>query len=424
MKISIITLACLCTCLDGYILIFLGYNSSILNKEWNWDARYIPLLDVIYHLFTALGSLASCFTSYRNNSEGLNYAIIFNFLAFLFSFALMYVHSFFEYMIIFIVICLSNGHLQNMAVNWTVQKFDPQSRAVFFVFAECFNHVGKLIFASVLYANSEMISQGHLSITVFPILGLIMIQVVTNIVLLNVMKEKARMKKRLADESVKHGLTKPEIKFSVAQIIGKPLQKLFSSSYRDQTYMFMFLNASLGIVFFSVVTVFPHLNNQLTHSDLFDEIFTSKIFHTIFSTFLPLIFIFRDITRKRLLIATFLINIVLNIFVVSNIYNSSLNLHIFRFVWNLSYMTLNLYCCEVPKSIMNFASSFMYLIFRLGCIFGMFTVDKLISVSIYLPITLNFIILIGNIFLTLNLSVETHMKPLKEIETEMFKEYI
>jgi hypothetical protein len=420
MKMSIITLACLCTCLDGYILIFLGYNSSILNKEWNWDARYITILDVLFHMLTAVGSLSSTLTSYRSNVGGLNYAILFNSLALLFSFALIYVHSFFEYVLIFSIICLSNGHLQNICVNLIVQKFHPQSRAFFYVFTECFNHVGKLIFASILYANNDIIEQGHLSITVCPILGFILIQIVTNIVLLTAMKEKARMKKRIGNENK---VLKAKPSFSFYEIIGKPLQKLFSNSFRDQTYMYIFLNLTIGIQFFSVVTVFPHLNNQL-HSDLSDEIFTSKTFHTIFSIFLPFIFIFKDVTRKKLLITTFLINLLLSISVVSNIYNSVLTLHIFRFIWNLSFMTLNLYCSEVPKSIMNFSSSFMYMIFRLGCIFGMFTIDKLITISIYLPISLNFIILIGDIILTLNLSVETHMKPLREIENEMFKEYI
>jgi hypothetical protein len=387
------------------------------------DSNYITILDIIYHLITTSGCFVSTFTSHNSNKIGLNYAIIFNLMAFLSAMSLLRVESFFQYDLIFSIICISNGHSQNMGINLIVQKFDAHSRAVFYIFTECFSHIGKLIFAWILYNNSEALASGRLSITVFPILALVALQAGANLFLLNAMKEKASVKKKLNDESHKVLKTKHGRENSFKEIVGKPLSQMFSSGHRKQSYYLMLLNLTLGLQYYSVTTVFPRLMVH-TDADLSEEIFTSKIMHTILAIFLPLLFAFPAVTRKKLLITTLTINFILNLFIVFGFSNSALILHIFRFIWNISFLTLNLYCSEVPKTIMNFSSSFFYLFYRFGCIVGIFSIVKLISFSIYLPIVINFIIIMMDIVMTRDLSHETHMKPLKEIEAEMYKDFI
>ena len=48
-QLCVASLTCLSTCLDGYLLIFIGYNNSILNRKWNLSATHMLLLEIIYH---------------------------------------------------------------------------------------------------------------------------------------------------------------------------------------------------------------------------------------------------------------------------------------------------------------------------------------------------------------------------------------
>jgi hypothetical protein len=155
------------------------------------------------------------------------------------------------------------------------------------------------------------------------------------------------------------------------------------------------LNLSLGIQFFSMINVFPLLKTKSLV--LVEEIYLSKLYHTIFLLFLPLLFLFKSATRKFLLCFTFLTSLILNALILCSIYDSSIFIHLFRFIWNVCYIT----------------------IFKISCVIEIMTIEKLISISIYLPILFNIVIIIGDILLVNKLQLETHKKSIEDIEIEI-----
>ena len=192
-----------------------------------------------------------------------------------------------------------------------------------------------------------------------------------------------------------------------------------NKSNKDHTYKLSILNISLGIQFFSMINVFPHLSDSVYFfSNLVDEIFFSKLIHTILLTTLPMILLSKFAKRKYILFVTFSLNLVLNFFIIFGMFNAILMVHAFRFLWNVSFISINLYTAEaINKKYRNMNTSFMYFIFKVSCLVEIFTIDRLISISIYIPIFFNIILLILDLFVTKNLECESHFLTLEEIES-------
>jgi hypothetical protein len=325
-----------------------------------------------------------------------------------------------------------------------VKQFSHKRRASVYGLAYIFTQFGKFLFALIIYNYNDQVMKGQLLITVIPIFILLIGQILINMILISKMNEKAEgdlkeNKKKLKEsQDNKEGFTtlidiniankihlnvkndKYDNDNSLLGIFIEPISKLFSSKIRSHTFNLICLNMSLGIQFFSMVNVFPHLNNKYIFTFLVEDIFFSKTLHTIFLLFLPFIFLWKDLTRKTLLFTTFTLNLFLNILIVLNLFNASLIIHMFRFVWNVCFITINLYCAEaICKKLRGVNTSVMYLIFKISCAIEILTIDQFISISLYLPIIFNIIILLGNMLLVSRLDIETHMKPLKEIEKEI-----
>jgi hypothetical protein len=100
-------LCCLCTLLDGFILIFIGYNTSILTRENKWETNKIIFIDIIYHLVSALGGIFSICTSGKSNMRGLFFGLCMLLSSFFASFYIIEIKNFSAYLMIFFVICMS-----------------------------------------------------------------------------------------------------------------------------------------------------------------------------------------------------------------------------------------------------------------------------------------------------------------------------
>jgi len=202
-------------------------------------------------------------------------------------------------------------------------------------------------------------------------------------------------------------------------IIFKQIKDLFSiAPNSEHSFKLSILNISLGIQFFSMINVFPHLsNNCYFFSNLVDEIFYSKFIHTIFLSFLPLILLCRYSTRKAIMYITLFLNLSLNCFILLGIFNAILVVHIFRFLWNVSYININLYSAEAINSkYRNINTSFMYLLFKMSCLVEILTIDSLINISIYIPIAFNIFLLVLDILITRSIILQPHFMNLKEID--------
>jgi hypothetical protein len=408
-----------------------------------WQENSNANLDIIYHLVTALGSLLSIFTTNISSRNGLNYGVVLSLLAFTFSLLLLNIKEYFLYAVIFFIICLSNGHLQNISTTLIVKKFSQKYRASVYVLAYFFTQFGKFLFACLMFKYNEVISKGRIEFTVYPILIIIFGQVVFNLFLVKKLKQKKKLKKECkiissGNHKIKEGkmisLTNlieinlpAEASFEIISFYQKTknfLQTIYEPiillvyTYQSHFLNLIFLNLSLGIQFFSMINVFPLLKTKSLV--LVDEIFLSKLYHTIFLLFLPILFLFKSITRKFLLSFTFLISLILNALILFNIYDSSIFIHLFRFIWNVCYITVNLYSAEsVSKKLRGVNTSIMGSIFKISCVIEIMTIDKLISFSIYLPILLNIVIILGDVLLVNKLQVETHKKSIEDIEIEI-----
>ena len=198
------------------------------------------------------------------------------------------------------------------------------------------------------------------------------------------------------------------------------LKDIFDPKIKAHQFNLIFINLSLGIQFFSLINIFPHFNFTYTYSILTEEIFYSKLIHTIFLLFFPILFTVKQISRRILLLFAFTCNLVINFLILMNFLNSSIFVHLFRFFWNVCYVTSSLYCCEAaPKKIRFLNTSVMYLFFKISCMVEILVIDKLININLYLPVGFNLLILILNIILVSKFEYETHYKSLDQIELEI-----
>lgn len=294
-----------------------------------------------------------------------------------------------------------------------------------------------------MFNYNDIISKGHIQCTVYPISLIICSQVIFNLFLIKKLKEKKKLKNESKIIShnnlkIKEGkmisLTNlieinlpQEASFEIIGFYEKSknfLQTIYDpiillvNTYQSHFLNLIFLNLSLGIQFFSMINVFPLLKTKSLV--LVEEIYLSKLYHTIFLLFLPLVFLFKSATRKFLLCFTFLTSLILNALILCSIYDSSIFIHLFRFIWNVCYITVNLYTAEsVTKKLRGVNTSIMGTIFKISCVIEIMTIEKFISISIYLPILFNVVIIIGDILLVNKLQLETHKKSIEDIEIEI-----
>jgi len=439
-KYNYFILSCLCTMLDGFLLIFIGYNTSILSKENKWQNHPLRLVDIVYHLISASGGVLSIYTGAQSNMSGIFFGLFISLTAFFCSFNLLEIKNFQFYLAVLFIICLSNGHIQNICTTQVVKKFSSEYRGIVYVFAYFFTQFGKFLFALILILKKELISKGKLIPTVIPIIILILLKIISSLSILFLMRRRKNLKEsyrrhQIRKEtifdtinrtvSINHIVTheSSSIKLKSQEQITGNITDLFQYKWRDHTFNLIFLNLSLGIQFFSMINVFPLINGNNTLVSV-EEIFFSKTLHTVFLLFIPSIFLFKKNTRKFLLFMTFSMSLLMNILIFLNVSNSSLIIHLFRFIWNVCFVTTNLYCAEAAyKHLRTVNTGFMYLMFKLSCIVEIFLIDRLISISLYVPIVLNIMILMFDMYLVTRLSVESHMKTIEKIEEEL-KEFI
>jgi hypothetical protein len=440
-------LACLSTFLDGFVLIFLGYNNSIISKEHKWQDNSVAILDIIFHIVSALGAILSIYTTKTSTYNGLLFSLYFSYAAFVGSLFLFEVRNFYVYSAIFIIICISNGHIQNICTTKIVKNFSSHTRPFFYVLAYNFTQFGKFLFSCIILKYNDTILKGDINTTVYPIILILFLQILINLVLT---AEKRKKKLYLINQENKFpNLNHTQVNgvldyfykvfifylpsFSIntntdsnqnnswfsdlINVFKVPIIDLFNN-YTSHILNLIFLNISLGIQFFSIINVFPLFNNK--NYTIVDEIFYSKMLHTLFVLPLPIIFLLKIMTRKFLLSITFWFSLFFNILILFNILDSSILIHLFRWVWNICFITINLYCAEsIPNKLRGINTSLMYLIFKISCIIEILTIDRFISLSIYVPIFMNILIIIGDLLLISQLKVETHMKTSEEINSEI-----
>ncbi len=131
-KFCVAIITCLSTTLDGYLLILIGYNKTILNKDWNLNENYLLFLEIFFHINGALGGIFSIPTCHYSNRIGLNYNFYLSLLTIPFLILLFYYDNYFNFLISTGIICFTNGHLYNIGTNLIINKFSANSRGSIF----------------------------------------------------------------------------------------------------------------------------------------------------------------------------------------------------------------------------------------------------------------------------------------------------
>jgi len=334
-----------------------------------------------------------------------------------------------------------------------IYKFCPKTRAFIFSMVLFFNQFGKFVFAAIIYKFNNILLSGELKITIFPIIVLLLLKLVLNIFVVSLIINKVKLKTHLKTEEECYGKVVhnkvDEISLSyhlesknkkiVLQdsgqsiiVLGDKIQiqsfknvicsqicELFTNkNNKEHSLKLSILNISLGIQFFSMINVFPHLSNSVYFfSNLVDEIFFSKLIHTILLSLLPFLLLLESVKSKRILYVCFSFNLALNFFIIFRIFNVILMVHAFRFLWNVSFISIDLYTAEaINRKYRNINTSLMYFLFKISCLIEIMTIDYLISISIYIPIVFNIIVLVLDILITYSLECEPHFSSLEEIE--------
>jgi len=334
-----------------------------------------------------------------------------------------------------------------------IYKFSPKTRAFIFSIVLFFNQFGKFVFATIIYKFNNILLSGELKITIFPIIILLLLKLVLNIFVVSLIINKIKLKTQMKTEeecfekvvhskvdeiSLSYHLESKSKKIilqdsgqsiivlgdkiqiqSFKNVICSQIYELFTNqNNKEHSFKLAILNISLGIQFFSMINVFPHLSNSVYFfSNLVDEIFFSKLIHTILLSLLPFLLLLEGAKSKRILYVCFSFNLALNFFIIFRIFNVILMVHAFRFLWNVSFISIDLYTAEaINRKYRNINTSLMYFLFKISCLIEIMTIDYLISISIYIPIVFNIIVLVLDILITYSLECEPHFLSLEEIE--------
>ena len=424
-QLCVASLTCLSTCLDGYLLIFIGYNNSILNRKWNLSATHMLLLEIIYHFTGALGGILSIPTCYFSNQIGMNFNFIFALSTIPSIFILFHTDSYITYIISISHICLSNGHLYNIGTNLIINKFSTHTRGSIFALIYFFNQFGKLIFSVFIFNYSAVLQSGNITLTIHPILFIMFLQIIINMFLLNTYNNNDgspsyNVLTRIYNTFAQLKFTKNKADtFDLYRYLIQPICNIFIESPPMHGVLLVIMNISLGIQFFAMVNVFPLLKKPIP-AFLTNEIFFSKITHTILLGVFTLVFIVYSLNAKACLLVAFVVNLILNLSIMFDWFNSYWIIHLFRFVWNISYVMNSLYCAEaILKKNRGTNTSFLYMMFKVSCVCEILTVNRVIMVSLFLPIAINVFVLLFDVVVVRKLKVETYMKTCKEIDNEI-----
>ena len=436
-QITIASLTCLSTCLDGYMLIFIGYNNSILNRKWNLSQSHLLFLEIVYHITSALGGILSIPTCYFSNQIGMNYNFVFGLTAIPIAFLLFNTESYFFYLITIGYVCLANGHLYNIGTNLIINKFSCYSRGSVFALIYFFGQFGKLIFAFFIFNYSTALQKGDIEITVIPIIVLLCFEVIVNFFMLQIYDEKNKnVKMNLSEQINKKNNKKasfipllnflkfsknPNESFNLYDWLINPIIHIFTQSPQLHGVFLVIINMSLGSQFFAMVNVFPLLQKPIP-TFLSNEIFFSKITHTILLGSFTILCIIYTLNAKICLFLAFAINLLLNMSIMFDWFNSYWIIHLFRFVWNVSFVMNNIYCAEaILKKNRGTNTSFLYMMFKISCILEILFVNNIIAISLFLPIATNIFLLLFDIVLVNKLQIDTYLKTCANIDSEIKK---
>ena len=433
-QIIVAIITCLSTFLDGYLLIFIGYNSTLLNQEWKVSPSLISLLEIMFHFNGALGGIISIPTCHFGNQIGMNFNIIFAVLSLPIILLLYNTKSYFCYLFCICYICLANGHLYNIGTNLIINKFSIYSRGSIFALIYFFNQFGKCFFSYLIYKYMES-GIKIILYTIIPIIVVFLLQVIANLIMIILYFEKSKIS--IKREKISHmnyigkyyslqlynyvRFTKDKNEnFELYNWLLKCIIDLFIESPKLHEIILVIFNFTLGIQFYGMVTVFPLLKKPIP-TIITNEIFFSKIFHTALLGTFTLIFVLYTLNAKICFSIACLINLILNLSIMFNWFDTYWIIHFFRFVWNVSYVMCNLYCAEATlKKNRGTNTSFLYMIFKISCIIDILIVDKMVQMSLFFPIAIDIFTLLFDVVLITKLKVETYFKTCKEIDMIIF----
>ena len=431
-KFCVAFITCLSTTLDGYLLILIGYNKTILNKEWNLNENYLIFLEIFFHINGALGGIFSIPTCHYSNRIGLNYNFYLSLLTIPFLILLFYYDNYFIFLISTGIICFTNGHLYNIGTNLIINKFSPNSRGSIFALIFFCNQFGKLLFSYFIYKYNDIIQIGIINVTLVPIILLFLLEIFVNFSMIILYYERDKYYNLIQKEKDENYLIyifqifkkinfykKKKDPFSMYDYLFKDIENIFMESPELHEIIMDVINFSLGVQFYGMINVFPLLKKPVP-TLIKDEIFFSKVFHTILLGIFTLIFVTYTLNAMICLYITFVINLILNLSIIFNWFDSYWIIHLFRLIWNISYVMSNIYCAEaILKKNRGTNTSFLYLIFKFSCIFQMIFVDKIIEKSLFLPIALNIFTLLFDIIIISKLKINTYLVNTKDIDIQI-----
>jgi hypothetical protein len=430
--------------IDGYLIIFIAFNSKQEKHTWTETQKYILILS--YHLITAFGGVFAVFTSFRSNKVSLSLSNPLLVLSFCFLFVLITVQNYYSYLVSFFLLCFTNGHLMNTCSNYVIKKFQAKTRACAHISLFSFNQIGQLIFSLITYGleKTEQMVYQNTTITIIPLFFLIIIQFLFNNSLIYFLyfrtkeKEKTnKVKKKLLlkDKSINFNDNIMNVKNSIeirlrkdmAEMLIKPFRMIFvSTKFKYHAFLMVFLNISIGLQFFSMINVFPSEISRHIKSSQNDALGLIVEWRIIYSFLLILIAVMsfsQILERKKCLFIIFFINFILSVILVldfTQTINTPIILNLFRFLWNLSYVITNLYCAEAVSSrLRTMFTSILTLLFKFSCILELGIINQVISIHNSFPLIFNVFILLSQIYMSLRLPLETHHKPVDQINNEL-----
>ena len=300
-----------------------------------------------------------------------------------------------------------------------------------------FGQFGKLIFAFFIFNYSAALQRGDIEITVIPIIVLLCFEVIVNFFMLQIYDEKNKnVKMNLSEQINKKNNKKgsfipllnflkfsknPSESFNLYDWLIKPIIHIFTQNPQLHGVFLVIINMSLGSQFFAMVNVFPLLQKPIP-TFLSNEIFFSKITHTILLGSFTILCIIYTLNAKICLFVAFAINLLLNMSIMFDWFNSYWIIHLFRFVWNVSFVMNNIYCAEaILKKNRGTNTSFLYMMFKISCILEILFVNNVIAISLFLPIATNIFLLLFDIVLVNKLQIDTYLKTCANIDSEIKK---
>lgn len=209
-----------------------------------------------------------------------------------------------------------------------------------------------------------------------------------------------------------------KINFDFNKLIVNGIKVIYEKEKKRKNFInILFLNISLAIQFFIIVSIYPLISNDNTLTiNIIDRIILTKVIETLSLLVFPLVFMVKCIGRKDILIFSHLISMFFLFSIIFKLGDVEKSFDSLRFIWICSFIVVNLYTVEACSfNNRGLISGIMTFAYQISCLLTILIGCYTSMINVYYPISICLIMLVLDIFVVSKFVIETNFINVKNI---------